>query len=233
MEACPGCQKLLVLQGLLGRFGGGVSRAFGELLKEGQQGTGWVGASQQGSWSPGPVGAGSPGDLWSLHLLCEDVSQPMAGPGAPSRPPPAAPHPPACRGARLTQGPAPGDIASRGLAELRCAPLSAPPPELLRPPGVHRPRPPPPGPRVPRGVVQGDRGAAIPAEGAAWGQQHRARARRRRRSLGARARAGAGRTCVCLCRSPTRGSAQGQSLLECVGGRDLVTETVRKGDLAP
>lgn len=58
----------------------------------------------------------------------------MAGPGAPSRPPPAAPHRPACRGARLTQGPAPGDIASRGLAELRCAPLPAPPPELLRHP---------------------------------------------------------------------------------------------------
>lgn len=46
----------------------------------------------------------------------------MAGPGAPSRPPPAAPHRLACRGARLTQGPAPGHIASQGRAGLRSAP---------------------------------------------------------------------------------------------------------------
>lgn len=112
--------------------GGRVSRAFGEELKEGRPGTGWVGRALTGLRGPGACRGGlPPRDLCSLHLLGEDVSQPMAGPGAPSRPPLAAPHRPACRGARLSRGPAPGNIVSRGLAGLRSAP-PAPQPRPLR-----------------------------------------------------------------------------------------------------
>lgn len=136
----------------------------------------------------------------------------MAGPGAPSRPPPAAPHRPACRGARLTQGPAPGDIASRELAGRRCAPLLAPPPDPLRPPeptdrGSHlRVR----GSGVERcGEREAPRSQRRERRG---GSEHRARARRRRRSLGARARAGAGRTCVCCCVGAGPAAARGAGL---------------------
>ncbi|XP_044605535.1 sterile alpha motif domain-containing protein 1-like [Equus asinus] len=134
----------------------------------------------------------------------------MAGPGAPSRPPrrrltgrPVA-APALRRGPRSATSP-PGDLP--GSARLPRAAAST-----AAPAGAHRPRPLPPGPRVRRGAMRGAAGAAIRAEGAAWGQRApRARPSPPPEPQGACA-AGAGRTCVCLCRSRTGGRARGHSL---------------------
>lgn len=158
---------------------------FPEEPREGQQGIG-LGRAEgfPGLWRGLP-----PQNLRSLHLLCEDASQPMASTGAPSRPPPSAPPRPACHGARRTQGPAPGDIAC--VEELAGFRAVHPRRRLVRPPEpthdcclrTHRPGVEQCGEReTPRSQPREQRG----------GSEHRARARRRRQSLGARARGGGG-----------------------------------------
>lgn len=159
----------------------------------------------------------------------------MAGPGAPSRPPPAAPHRPACRGARFTQGPAPGTIASQGLAGLRSA-LPAPPPRPLS--------------RESRQTTAAGSGSAGRACKGAGTCRHRdlsagsgvgaastararaRRRRRRRRSLAARARGGGGAHVRVFVSEPGGRSRAGPSFSE-RGGRDLADQTDARGTLAP
>lgn len=177
-------------------------RAFPEEPREGQQGTALGRAEgSRGLWRGFP-----PQNLRSLHLLREDASQPMAGPGAPSRPPPSAPPRPACHGSRRTQGPAPGDIACEELAGF-CA--VHPRRRLARTAAPVRPSP--PGTTAASGATSQARreavrragDAAIPAEGAAWGQRApRARPSPPPEPRGACARRGRGRTCVCLSPAP-------------------------------
>jgi hypothetical protein len=140
---------------------------------------------------PGACRSGlPPRSLGSLHLLGEDVSQPMVSPGAPSRPPPAASHWPACHGARLTQGPAPRNIASRGLAGF--------PPALPRCCLDRRASRSPPNTAAATGSAGSAWSSAEsgrrrdPSRGSGGGSEPRARARRRRRRLGAGARGGGG-----------------------------------------
>ncbi|CAM9305102.1 unnamed protein product [Rangifer tarandus platyrhynchus] len=125
----------------------------------------------------------------------------MAGPGAPSRPPPA----------ELTGWPAAAPALRRGPLPVTSPPWDAPgsaPLPQRRAVGAPRSRPPSPDPRGRRAAVRGAGDAAIRTQGAAWGQRApRARARRRRRGSGRVRAAGAGRTCVCLCRSRMGGRA--------------------------
>lgn len=200
-------------------FDSGVSRASGQEPREGHQGTGWVGRLLTGLRVPGACRGGHPRARWSLHLLGKDVSQPMAGPGAPSRPPPSGASPaglsrrPPYAGARARPHRLPGTCR----VPLRSAPPRAAA-STAAPAGAHRPRPPPPVPRVRRGAVRGAGGAAIRAEGAAWGQRATARAPVAAAGGSGRVRAaGAGRTCVCLCRSRTGGRAPAGPRPEGVG----------------
>ncbi|XP_070123344.1 uncharacterized protein [Equus przewalskii] len=124
---------------------------------------------------------------------------------------PAAPHWPACRGARLTQGPALGDIASRGLAGLRspsprcrldrCARRSPPTSAAAS------------GSAGPAWSDVGSRRHRDPSGGSGVGAASTARAPVPAAGASGRVRAaGAGRTCVCLCRSRTGGRPRGHSL---------------------
>lgn len=180
-------------------FDGGVSSASREKPREGQQGTGWVGHLLTGLRVPGACRGEHPLDRWSLHLLGKDVSQPMAGPGAPSRPPPSGASPaglsrrPPYAGARARPHRLP-----RTCRVPLCSPRAAA--STAAPARAHRPRSPPPIPRVRRGAVRGAGGAAIRAEGAAWGQRApRARPPPPPEPPGACARRGRGaRACVCV-----------------------------------
>jgi hypothetical protein len=148
---------------------------------------------------PGACRSGlPPRSLGSLHLLGEDVSQPMVSPGAPSRPPPAASHWPACHGARLTQGPAPRNIASRGLASF--------PPALPRCCLDRRASRSPPNTAAATGSAGSAWSSAEsgrrrdPSRGSGVGAASTARAPGAAAGASGRVRvAGAGRTCVCLC----------------------------------
>jgi hypothetical protein len=148
---------------------------------------------------PGACRSGlPPRSLGSLHLLGEDVSQPMVSPGAPSRPPPAASHWPACHGARLTQGPAPRNIASRGLAGF--------PPALPRCCLDRRASRSPPNTAAATGSAGSAWSSAEsgrrrdPSRGSGVGAASTARAPGAAAGASGRVRAaGAGRTCVCLC----------------------------------
>lgn len=212
VRVCTACHQRRWWWGVTGiahsRFGGGVIRAFPEEPREGQQGTG-LGRAEgfPGLWRGLP-----PQNLRSLHLLCEDASQPMASPGAPSRPPPSAPPGPACHGARRKQGPAPGDIACveelagfRAVHPRRRLALTAAP--VL------------PSPRTT--AASGSTGQAWssaasgrrrdPSRGSSVGAASTARApAAAARALGRVRAAGAGRTCVCL--SPAPGGHAGRWL---------------------
>lgn len=100
-------------------------------------------------WSPRACGAGSPlRGLRSLHLLGEDVSQPMAGPGAPVAASPGGASPaglsrrPPYAGARARRHRLPGTRRA-----LRRSFPGAHRPRTAAPAGAHRPRPPPAGAR--------------------------------------------------------------------------------------
>lgn len=175
-------------------FDSRVSGASGEEPREGQQGTGWVGRLPTGLRVPGACGGGlPPAPLVTAPARQGRVSahggsgssvaaSPGASPAGLSRRPPYA-------GARARPHRLPGT---------RRAPLRRAAASTAVPARAHRPRPPPPAPRVPRGAVRGPGDAAIRAEGAAWGQRA-PRARPSPEPRGACARRGRGaRACVCV-----------------------------------
>lgn len=87
--------------------------------------------------------------------------------------------------------------------------------------GAHRPRPPPPGPRVQRGALRVAGGAAIRAQGAAWGQRApRACPPLPPEPRGACARGGGAHVRVFVL-EPDEWPRAGQSLSERVGDQDL------------
>lgn len=216
-------------------FDSGVSRASGQEPREGHQGTGWVGRLLTGLRVPGACRGGHPRARWSLHLLGKDVSQPMAGPGAPSRPPPSGASPaglsrrPPYAGARARPHRLPGTcrvpLRSAPRRRLdRCTRRS--PPTTAAASGSAGP--------AWSGAGSGRR--RDPSGGSGVGAaSNRARARRRRRRLGARARGGGGAHVRVFVSEPDRRPRASWSSPGGSRGRDLGTEAVRRGfwPLAP